>query len=162
MELWLLILLIISIFSLNKALLNFIFLSKIPAYKLPPGPRILPVIGNIIWLRKSYLDIELTILSLHQSKLGPMITLQIGPQPQTIFISDASLAHRALFEYGKVFCTRPEVHALEGGVYHSVLVNINSIELILAIKLLYTPPFTDILGATSAGISRREYFIQVG
>ncbi|OAY41804.1 cytochrome P450 89A2 [Manihot esculenta] len=105
METWFLILITISTAALLKALFNLVF-SSTNSHRLPPGPFNFPIIGNILWLRKSFADIESIVRSLHKN-LGPMVTLHIGSSP-TIFIGDRSLAHQALVQNGAVFANRPE------------------------------------------------------
>ncbi|WCJ27746.1 Cytochrome P450 superfamily protein [Euphorbia peplus] len=105
MELWFLILVTISISALLKSLINLFSPSKHAPYTLPPGPRSLPLIGNIQWMKKSLLEFELTMRSLHR-KFGPVITLRIGFRP-SIFIADRFLAHQALVQNGSVFSNRP-------------------------------------------------------
>ncbi|XP_020585720.1 cytochrome P450 89A2-like [Phalaenopsis equestris] len=72
---------------------------------LPPGPPAVPILGNLLWLRHSLTDIEQIIKHLH-AKYGPIITLRIG-SIFAIFISDHSLAHKALVQYGAAFSDRP-------------------------------------------------------
>nr|QWT69377.1 CYP89A2 [Gynostemma pentaphyllum] len=102
MEIWFLILISISICALLKPI---IFPSKLT--KLPPGPPSFHIIGILLWLRKTPLEIESTLRNLH-SKYGPIITVYIGPFP-SIFIADRSLAHKALIQNGIVFADRPPV-----------------------------------------------------
>ncbi|KAL9269393.1 Cytochrome P450 89A2-like protein [Drosera capensis] len=73
---------------------------------LPPGPRVIPVLGSLTWLGKTSMDIETTVRSL-TSKLGPIVTLRIGRRP-AIFISGRPLAHRALVHHGATFADRPK------------------------------------------------------
>ncbi|KAJ9131831.1 hypothetical protein P3X46_034743 [Hevea brasiliensis] len=109
METWFLILVTISISALLKPIFHLLFSSKNSPYSLPPGPFNFPIIGNILWLRKSFAEIEPIIRSLHK-KLGPMVTLHIGSNP-TIYIADRSLAHQALVQKGAVFANRPQAPA---------------------------------------------------
>ncbi|XP_068636128.1 cytochrome P450 89A2-like [Aristolochia californica] len=73
--------------------------------KLPPGPPALPLIGNPLWLFRSYNSLEPAIRQAW-AKYGPIVTLRMGPQP-AIFISDRALAHEALIQKGAIFANRP-------------------------------------------------------
>ncbi|EOY10250.1 hypothetical protein QUC31_010112 [Theobroma cacao] len=106
METWFLIVLTISISLLLKAFLNLFYPSKKLPHTLPPGPPTFPIIGNILWLRKSFFQIE-PILRHLGTKLGPMVTIHIGPRP-AIFVFDRSLAHQALVQSGSLFSDRPK------------------------------------------------------
>ncbi|KAL3576418.1 hypothetical protein D5086_021701 [Populus alba] len=101
METWCLILVSISI----SLFLKFIFNNFLTAKKLPPGPVTFPIIGNLLWLRLSFHNLEPILRSLH-AKFGPMVTLRIGTRP-VIFIADRALAHRALIHNGAVYADRP-------------------------------------------------------
>ncbi|KAM7279708.1 hypothetical protein ACFE04_006842 [Oxalis oulophora] len=103
MEFWLIIIISISISILLKLTINH--LSTTTTNKLPPGPTTFPIIGNIIWLTKSFSQLEPILRSLH-SKFGPMVTLHIGSHP-AIFIKDRSLAYQALIQKGAIFADRP-------------------------------------------------------
>ncbi|XP_020240692.1 cytochrome P450 89A2-like isoform X2 [Asparagus officinalis] len=100
MELYLL--LILSLF-ISSVL--YLLLLNLKASKLPPGPPAFPVIGNLLWLRHSFSEIESLLRGLTK-KHGPIVTLHIGPLP-AIFISDRALAHKALVEHGAAFSDRP-------------------------------------------------------
>ncbi|KAK8934727.1 Cytochrome P450 89A9 [Platanthera zijinensis] len=100
-------LLIIVIALLFSTKLSFFLLRPSKKSNLPPGPPSIPVIGNLLWLRHfpSISNIE-TLLGDLRRHLGPIITLQIGSR-RSIYITDRSLAHKALIELGSVFSTRP-------------------------------------------------------
>ncbi|CBI26433.3 unnamed protein product, partial [Vitis vinifera] len=76
--------------ALLKSLYDFIF----PKLNLPPGPTTVPFVGNLLWLLKSFSELEPILRNLH-AKYGPIVTLQIGSRP-AIFVSANSLAHRTL------------------------------------------------------------------
>nr|XP_010934622.2 cytochrome P450 89A2 [Elaeis guineensis] len=100
MDIWHLVLLSLSFATALGLLLR-------PATKkrgLPPGPPAVPIIGNLFWLRRSFQDVE-TILREFHGQYGPIVTLHIGSHP-LIFISDRTLAHRALVEHGATFSDR--------------------------------------------------------
>ncbi|XP_073046720.1 cytochrome P450 89A2-like [Primulina eburnea] len=73
--------------------------------KLPPGPPSLPLIGNLIWLRRSVFELE-SVLRRLKTRYGPLITVTIGPR-KLIFVASHSLAHSALIQQGAVFSDRP-------------------------------------------------------
>ncbi|KAJ8762715.1 hypothetical protein K2173_012207 [Erythroxylum novogranatense] len=99
-----LILISVALSLLVKTISTLIFHSNKPPLRLPPGPPAFPVIGNFLWLRKSFSDIEPIIRSLH-AKFGPMIALHIGSLP-AIFVADRCLAYQALIHNGAVFADR--------------------------------------------------------
>ncbi|KAK6232613.1 hypothetical protein SCA6_002686 [Theobroma cacao] len=107
METWFVILVTISISLLFRALINLLSShSENPSQTLPPGPANIPIISNILWLRRTFSELEPILRNLH-NKLGPMVTLNILSRP-AIFISDRSLAHQALIQSGALFADRPE------------------------------------------------------
>ncbi|MBA0699079.1 hypothetical protein Goari_000748, partial [Gossypium aridum] len=71
----------------------------------PPGPYLLPIVGNLFLFRKSFNDLHHKLQSLH-AKLGPIITLHFGSRP-AIFIADRFLSHQALVQNGAIFADRP-------------------------------------------------------
>ncbi|KAL5163148.1 Cytochrome P450 89A2 [Glycine soja] len=106
MEAWFIILvslslciLIRAIFSLNKKTIT-----------TPPGPSNIPIITSILWLRKTFSELEPILRSLH-AKYGPVITLRIGSH-RAVFIADRSLAHQALIQNGSLFSDRPKALAV--------------------------------------------------
>ncbi|KAM0945597.1 putative cytochrome P450 [Dioscorea sansibarensis] len=74
---------------------------------LPPGPTIIPIIGNLLLLRKNLLRIEPLLRHL-RAKHGPVLSLPLTSRSRpTIFISDRILVHEALIQKGAVFADRP-------------------------------------------------------
>ncbi|MBA0552017.1 hypothetical protein Golob_022860 [Gossypium lobatum] len=107
METWFFILLIaVSISLILKAFFNLFSPPRKLTHTLPPGPSTFPIIGNFLWLRKSFFEIEPILRNLRK-KYGSMVTLYIGPRP-SIFVSDHSLAHQALVQSGSLFSDRPK------------------------------------------------------
>ncbi|XP_020094501.1 cytochrome P450 89A2-like [Ananas comosus] len=72
---------------------------------LPPGPVAVPVLGNLLWLRRSLRDVEPLLRELH-ARYGPVVSLRVGSR-LLIFVSDRDLAHRALVARGAAFADRP-------------------------------------------------------
>ncbi|XP_008797233.2 cytochrome P450 89A2-like [Phoenix dactylifera] len=107
MDIWLLILLSLSFATALSLLLHHATKKK----RLPPGPPAVPIIGNLFWLRRSFQEVETILRELH-AQYGPIVTLHVGSRP-AIFISDRTLAHRALVEHGATFSDRtPQLPAL--------------------------------------------------
>ena len=106
METWFIIVISLCISALLKSLLNLTTNNSVSeSNKLPPGPYTIPIIGNFLWLRKPFSELEHIIRKLH-AKYGPIITIYIGFRP-VIFVADRSLAHKALVQNGAVFADRP-------------------------------------------------------
>ncbi|KAK3018003.1 hypothetical protein RJ639_004379 [Escallonia herrerae] len=103
METWFIFIFTLCLALILKSLLSFFINSN---KKLPPGPVAVPVIGSLLWLRKSLFDLDEVLHGL-RLKYGPIITLRLGPQ-QVIFICSRFLAHRALVQHGAVFSDRPK------------------------------------------------------
>ena len=77
------------------SLLSLLFQSKKNSRSLPTGPLKFPIIGNLIWLHKSFTEFESIIHSLHRD-LSPMITLHIGSHPN-IFSSSNFYSKKYFF-----------------------------------------------------------------
>ncbi|KAJ0964263.1 hypothetical protein J5N97_029385 [Dioscorea zingiberensis] len=72
---------------------------------LPPGPPAIPIVGNLLWLRRNFLrNLESILQDLH-ARFGPIVTLRIG-SGRAIYVSDGHLAHEALVARGAVFADR--------------------------------------------------------
>ncbi|XP_057970000.1 cytochrome P450 89A2-like [Malania oleifera] len=104
METWFIIFLSLCISALIKYFLNFLSPSK-PKPNLPPGPLALPIIKNLLLLRRSFSELGPILRKLH-AKHGPLITLRFGSRT-SIFAASHSLAHEALILNGAIFADRP-------------------------------------------------------
>nr|AFK43314.1 unknown [Medicago truncatula] len=69
----------------------------------PPGPRGLPIIGNLHQLDNSTLYLQLSKLS---KIYGPIFSLQLGLRP-AIVVSSAKIAKEIFKDNDHVFCNRP-------------------------------------------------------
>ncbi|KAM1613452.1 hypothetical protein ACFX1S_002020 [Malus domestica] len=105
METWFLIFIAFCVSFLLKPLLSLFLPTSISKPKLPPGPRVFPVIGGFLFLLESFLELEPIIRKL-KAKYGPIISLRLDSRP-SVFIADRSLAHQALIQNGAVFADRP-------------------------------------------------------
>nr|AMZ03401.1 cytochrome P450 CYP89A110 [Plectranthus barbatus] len=103
MEAWFIITVSICVAALLKPLLTLF--STPTKKKLPPGPRALPLIGNLIWLRKPVSEIEQVLRRL-LPRYGPLITIKIAHR-SFVFVAGHSIAHQALVQNGAVFADRP-------------------------------------------------------
>ncbi|XP_020235879.1 cytochrome P450 83B1 [Cajanus cajan] len=72
---------------------------------LPPGPRGLPIIGNLHQLNSSSLHLQLWQLS---KKYGPLFFLQLGLRP-AIVISSSKLAKEVMKDHDLECCGRPKL-----------------------------------------------------
>ncbi|KAJ3690317.1 hypothetical protein LUZ61_019481 [Rhynchospora tenuis] len=113
---WLLILLfVVPLFTL---LIKTKAKSQLP---LPPGPRAIPILGNLVWLRQSTSNIHSIVRDLHK-RYGPIVTLRFGSR-LSIYISDRHLAHSALITHGAAFASRPKqttIHEIINVNYHTI------------------------------------------
>ncbi|RDX67571.1 Cytochrome P450 71B34, partial [Mucuna pruriens] len=72
---------------------------------LPPGPRGLPIIGNLHQLNNSSLYLQLWQLS---KKYGPLFSLQLGLRP-AIVVSSPKLAKEVMKDHDLECCGRPKL-----------------------------------------------------
>ncbi|RLN39389.1 hypothetical protein C2845_PM01G37430 [Panicum miliaceum] len=75
--------------------------------RLPPGPPGLPLLGNLLLLRRSPSDVEAVLRRL-VARHGPVVSLRVG-STLLIFIADRRLAHAALVGSGAALADRPAV-----------------------------------------------------
>ncbi|XP_062201655.1 cytochrome P450 89A2-like [Phragmites australis] len=73
--------------------------------RLPPGPAVVPVLGNLLWVRHRGIDILRAMRRLHE-RHGPLLALRMGSDLR-VTISDRRLAHAALVERGAALADRP-------------------------------------------------------
>ncbi|CAL5183276.1 unnamed protein product [Lathyrus oleraceus] len=106
METWFIALLSLCIIFLIRATVSTLTTTTTKTATLPPGPFHIPVLTSILWLRKSFAQLEPLLKTLH-AKYGPIITLRIGSRP-SVFIADRSLAHHALVHNSSIFSDRPK------------------------------------------------------
>lgn len=78
-------------------------------YNLPPGPRPLPIIGNL-----HILDIKKPYQTLHQlsKKYGPVYTVQLG-QEKVVVLCGYEAVKEALVNHAEEFSGRPKVQLFE-------------------------------------------------
>ncbi|MED6170196.1 hypothetical protein PIB30_028582 [Stylosanthes scabra] len=99
---------LVLILRLTLPLILFFLFQKQRTLKnkaLPPGPRGLPIIGNLHQLDNSSLYLQLFELS---KKYGPIFSLQLGLKP-AIIISSPKLAEEALKNHDREFSGRPSL-----------------------------------------------------
>ncbi|XP_069584353.1 cytochrome P450 2K6-like isoform X2 [Ranitomeya imitator] len=86
-------------------LVRFFYGWKKNAYNLPPGPRPLPIIGNL-----HILDMKRPYLTMHElsKKYGPVYTLQLGVE-KVIVICGYEAVKDALVNHADEFSGRPKV-----------------------------------------------------
>lgn len=73
--------------------------------RLPPGPRGLPLIGNLHQFDASNPE---NVRKLSQ-KYGPLMSLRIG-SVETLVVSSAKMAKEVLKTHDLAFCSRPTLH----------------------------------------------------
>ncbi|KAI9128057.1 hypothetical protein K1719_001050 [Acacia pycnantha] len=103
MEVWFIVLASLCLCLIIRAFFNLLSPSR--PTPLPPGPPRIPIIGRILFLRKSFLEIEDSLRNL-RAKYGPIFNLRLRSRP-LIFVADRFVAHQALVQNGSVFSDRP-------------------------------------------------------
>ncbi|XP_057458465.1 cytochrome P450 71A1-like [Lotus japonicus] len=101
---------LVLVLCLIFPLLLYFFFHKHITFKKqpprPPGPRGLPIIGNLHQLNNSVLFLQLRELS---KIYGPLFSLQLGLRP-AIVVSSAKIAKEVLKTNDIVFSDRPNLH----------------------------------------------------
>ncbi|KAK7368263.1 hypothetical protein VNO80_10287 [Phaseolus coccineus] len=102
MEAWF----IIVVSAFVCVVVRAIFSRQTKTTNTPPGPLHIPIVTSVLWLLKSFSQLEPILRTLH-AKFGPIVTIRIGSR-RAIFIADRTLAHRALVQNGSLFSDRPK------------------------------------------------------
>ncbi|CAM6113081.1 unnamed protein product [Calypogeia fissa] len=81
-----------------------------PSLKLPPGPRPLPIVGNLLMMKKygSMADLANEL----KRKYGPIVTLWICSKP-VVMISDPEIIQEAMITQGSIFKGRPQFQSVK-------------------------------------------------
>ncbi|KAF5739354.1 putative cytochrome P450 [Tripterygium wilfordii] len=109
----------VLIFIVALPIILFFFLQKHKSVKnicLPPGPKGLPLIGNLHQLDNSNLPHYLWQLA---KQYGPLMFMRFGFRP-TIVISSAKMAKEVLQTHDLVFCSRPALRGQQTLSYNGV------------------------------------------
>ncbi|TKY63680.1 cytochrome P450 family 71 protein [Spatholobus suberectus] len=96
------------VLCLTLPVLFFFLIQNLRTFKkppLPPGPKGLPIIGNLHQLDNSILCLQLWQLS---KKYGPLFSLQLGLRP-AIVISSPKIAEEVLKNYDLEFSGQPKL-----------------------------------------------------
>ncbi|XP_074556154.1 cytochrome P450 89A2-like [Curcuma longa] len=105
MEAWPLLFLSLGLSTLLAVLLRRLLPGGVSDRALPPGPLAVPIIGNLLWLRRSPRNI-VNVLRQSRARYGPIFTLRFGSR-RAIFVADHQITHKALVELGAAFADRP-------------------------------------------------------
>ncbi|XP_075507615.1 cytochrome P450 89A2-like [Primulina tabacum] len=117
METWFFIVVSVCVSALVSSIFNLF------KKNLPPGPPILPLVGDLIWLRRPVSELEFILRRL-RTRYGPLMMLRIGRR-KLVFIASHSLAHRALIQHGGVLSDRP-APLFTSKIYNRTLKEISS------------------------------------
>ncbi|CAA7406775.1 unnamed protein product [Spirodela intermedia] len=103
MEVWNLVIVFLALY------LSLAFLRRRRSRTLsyPPGPPAFPLVGNLLWLRRPFSEIE-SILRRLRLEYGPIVMIKVGFLTP-VFVSDRDLAHKILVQSGATFAGRPPV-----------------------------------------------------
>ncbi|KAJ1383693.1 Cytochrome P450 [Sesbania bispinosa] len=110
---------LLLLLCLALPMLLFFFFQKHSAIKnpaRPPGPRGLPIIGNLHQLDNSNLHLQLFQFS---KTYGPMFSLQLGLRPGLV-VSSSTMAQKVLKIHDLEFCSRPSFLSQEKLSYNRV------------------------------------------
>ncbi|XLU46305.1 hypothetical protein S245_041119 [Arachis hypogaea] len=113
---------LVLILCLTLPLFIFFFFQKQTHNKkkdFPPGPRGLPIIGNLHQLDNSSLYLQLFEFS---KKYGPIFSLQLGLR-KAIVISSPELAKEALKNHDREFAGRPNLIGQQKLTYNGLGIN---------------------------------------
>ncbi|KAG6530303.1 cytochrome P450 89A2-like [Zingiber officinale] len=105
MDVWPLFFLSLGLSTLLAFLLRRLLPGGVSDRALPPGPLSVPIIGNLLWLRRSPRNIVNVLRQCH-ARYGPIFTLRFGSR-RSIFVADRQITHKALIELGSTFADRP-------------------------------------------------------
>uniref|UniRef100_A0A0D9XHQ1 Cytochrome P450 n=1 Tax=Leersia perrieri TaxID=77586 RepID=A0A0D9XHQ1_9ORYZ len=95
-------------------LASFVILSNVRnrLRRLPPGPPVVPVLGNLVWFTiTSNMHLMETLRRMHE-RYGPVVALRFGSD-LVIDISDRRLAHAVLVQSGAAVADRPFLASLD-------------------------------------------------
>ncbi|XP_004235319.1 cytochrome P450 89A2-like [Solanum lycopersicum] len=107
MEIWFIVVVTLCVAFWLKSICNIIVSPNSNTKRnLPPGPYSFPVIGSLLWAKRTFSDLEPILRDL-KAKYGPLITLNIGSR-SAIFVASHSLAYQALVQQGAIFSNRPK------------------------------------------------------
>ncbi|CAN6466343.1 unnamed protein product [Victoria cruziana] len=101
---------LLTLFTILVSLILLGFPHVIGKKKIPPGPKGLPIIGNLHQLGMRLDEVEHSLRKL-RDQYGPIFSVRLGSGP-VIFIANRDLAHQALVQSGATFAGRPRSTAV--------------------------------------------------
>ncbi|KAL8566458.1 hypothetical protein ACOMHN_015094 [Nucella lapillus] len=81
------------------------------SYRLPPGPRPWPLLGNLLWLTSKEEQFYVTLARWAREKFGPVICVYLGPVA-CVTLNDLGSATEALMHKGTDYAGRPSLHSV--------------------------------------------------